>query len=108
MITFIGEYSGKVDDKGRLVLPSPFKNLLPTDGDTRFVVKSNIATVYVDGEKVGASTEAIPKHWLLTTGALFFADEDGEEETIETAELRFWNEALGDEQIQKLGAIPVQ
>ena len=42
MITFIGEYSGKVDDKGRLVLPSPFKNLLPTDGDTRFVVKRNI------------------------------------------------------------------
>lgn len=73
-----------------------------------FVVKSNIATVYVDGEKVGASTEAIPKHWLLTTGALFFADEDGEEETIETAEIRFWNEALGDEQIQKLGAIPAQ
>ena len=42
MITFIGEYSGKVDDKGRLVLPSPFKNLLSTDGDTRFVVKRNI------------------------------------------------------------------
>ena len=42
MITFIGEYSGKVDDKGRLVLPSPFKNLLATDGDTRFVVKRNI------------------------------------------------------------------
>ena len=41
MITFIGEYSGKVDDKGRLVLPSPFKNLLPTDGDTRFVVNAS-------------------------------------------------------------------
>ncbi|HBN01676.1 MAG TPA: hypothetical protein DD383_03500 [Rikenellaceae bacterium] len=42
MITFIGEYSGKIDDKGRVVFPSPFKSLMPTDGDQRFVIKKNI------------------------------------------------------------------
>ena len=42
MITFIGEYSAKLDDKGRLVLPAPFKGLLPEGGDMRFVVKKDI------------------------------------------------------------------
>ena len=42
MITFIGAYSGKVDDKGRVVFPTAFKRLLPTDGDSRFVIKKNI------------------------------------------------------------------
>ena len=42
MITFIGEYSAKVDDKGRIVFPSSFKSLMPADGDMRFVVKKNI------------------------------------------------------------------
>ena len=69
-----------------------------------FVVKNNYATVYVDGNKVGASTSAIPQHWQLTTGALFFADEDGEEETIKTAEIRFWDVALDDDQAATIGA----
>ncbi len=42
MITFIGEYSAKIDDKGRVVFPSPFKSLIPTEGDARFVVKKDI------------------------------------------------------------------
>lgn len=42
MITFIGEYTAKADDKGRLVFPSAFKALMPTDGDMRFVVKKDI------------------------------------------------------------------
>ena len=69
-----------------------------------FVVKNNYATVYVNGEKVGASTSAVAQHWQLTTGALFFADEDGEEEAISTAEIRFWDEALTADQAQQLGA----
>lgn len=69
-----------------------------------FVVKNNYATVYVNGVKVGASTSAVAQHWQLTTGALFFADEDGEEEAISTAEIRFWDEALTADQAQKLGA----
>ncbi len=42
MITFIGEYTAKIDDKGRLVFPSPFKSLMPADGDQRFVIKKDI------------------------------------------------------------------
>lgn len=42
MIKFIGEYSGKVDDKGRIIFPAAFKSLMQTDGDMRFVVKKDI------------------------------------------------------------------
>ena len=42
MVTFIGEYTSKLDDKGRLVLPAPFKGLLSGQSDMRFVVKKNI------------------------------------------------------------------
>lgn len=41
-MTFIGEYKAKIDDKGRVVFPSPFKSLLPADGDMRFVLKKDI------------------------------------------------------------------
>ena len=42
MVKFIGEYSGKIDDKGRMIFPSAFKNLLSDEGDMRFVVKKDI------------------------------------------------------------------
>ena len=42
MITFIGEYSGRLDDKGRVVFPSPLKSLMPSEGDQRFVIKKDI------------------------------------------------------------------
>lgn len=42
MVTFIGKYGSKVDDKGRLVFPSPLKNLMPAGGDMRFVIKKSI------------------------------------------------------------------
>lgn len=41
MIAFIGEYIAKTDDKGRIVFPSAFKNLV-SGGDMRFVVKKDI------------------------------------------------------------------
>ena len=44
MITFIGEYTSKIDDKGRVVFPAPFKSLMPVEGDMRFVVKKDIFT----------------------------------------------------------------
>lgn len=44
MITFIGEYEAKLDDKGRVVFPSAFRNVMPVDGDMRFVVKKDIFT----------------------------------------------------------------
>ena len=42
MVKFIGEYSGKVDDKGRVIFPSAFKALMQSDGDMRLVVKKDI------------------------------------------------------------------
>lgn len=42
MVTFIGEYSAKVDDKGRVVFPSPLKSLMPEGSDMRFVVRKDI------------------------------------------------------------------
>jgi len=44
MTTFIGEYTAKVDDKGRIVLPKPFKKVLSDEGDLRLVVKKDIFT----------------------------------------------------------------
>ena len=40
-MNFIGEYSAKIDDKGRIILPSAFKSLLPAD-DMRFVVRKDM------------------------------------------------------------------
>ena len=42
MNTLIGEYTVKIDDKGRMVFPSAFKSLMPADGDMRFVIKKDI------------------------------------------------------------------
>lgn len=42
MTTFIGEYTGKLDDKGRLVLPSALKGSMPEGGDMRFVIKRDL------------------------------------------------------------------
>jgi len=41
MINFFGEYTVKMDDKYRLVLPSTFKSFL-REGDMRFVVRKEI------------------------------------------------------------------
>lgn len=42
MVTFTGEYPSKVDDKGRLVMPSALRKVMPEDADMRFVVKRDI------------------------------------------------------------------
>lgn len=42
MIKFIGEHSGKVDDKGRVVFPSSLKAMLGSSADLRFVVKKDL------------------------------------------------------------------
>ena len=42
MITFIGEYSCKVDEKGRIMLPAAFKKQLPKEAQERFVVKPDV------------------------------------------------------------------
>lgn len=42
MIKFIGEYSAKIDDKGRVVFPSPLKSMLLSQEDHRFVIKKDL------------------------------------------------------------------
>ncbi len=41
MINFIGKYSVKVDDKGRIIFPAAFKSVMPADGDMRFVIRKS-------------------------------------------------------------------
>lgn len=61
-------------------------------------------TVYLDGVKiVGESSNASTDRWRLGNAVLFYADEDGEETNIETAEIRFWDVALDMGQASKLG-----
>lgn len=42
MVTFIGEYGAKLDDKGRVVFPSAFKSLMSEGADLRFVIRKDI------------------------------------------------------------------
>lgn len=42
MVTFIGKYTSKVDDRGRLVFPAPFKGAIPPGSDLRFVIKKSL------------------------------------------------------------------
>jgi len=42
MTTFIGDYSCKVDAKGRIILPMVFKKQMPSAAEDRFVVRKGI------------------------------------------------------------------
>lgn len=42
MVKFIGEYTTKIDDKGRVVFPSSLKSMLDSDEDQRFVIKKDL------------------------------------------------------------------
>ena len=41
MVKFIGEYIGKLDDKGRVVFPADFKSLMDAT-DTRLVIRKDV------------------------------------------------------------------
>jgi len=42
MATFIGDYTCKVDAKGRIILPVAFKKQMPADAQDHFVVRKDI------------------------------------------------------------------
>ena len=42
MATFIGDYTCKVDVKGRIILPMTFKKQMPTNAQDHFVVRKDI------------------------------------------------------------------
>ena len=65
-------------------------------------------TLYVDGQLLSTSdqTAAYTTHWVLPgPGAVFFADEDGEEKDIKVRGLRFWDVPLTEDQVARLGTI---
>lgn len=65
MVKFIGEYSAKADDKGRLIFPSAFKSAMYAEEDMRLVVKKDIfedcLEVYTYGEWARQSEEVKSK-----------------------------------------------
>lgn len=70
-----------------------------------FAVRNNNAKLYLDGNMIGQSTSANEANWQLSTGALFFGDENGEEHLVEVAELRFWDKMLTSGQVAELGGV---
>lgn len=42
MATFIGDYTCRVDSKGRIILPMAFKKQMPSDAQDHFVVRRDI------------------------------------------------------------------
>ncbi len=98
MIKFIGEYSAKIDDKGRVVFPSPLKSMILSQDDQRFVIKKdlffNCLEMYTYQEWIRASEE-------VKSRLNFFKKEHA----------LFWREFMRDRAIvepdQKLGRISI-
>ena len=68
----------------------------------------NKAALYVDGELLSSCehTNSYNSHWLLQgPGAVFFADEDGEEKDIKVTGLRFWDVPFDAIQVARLGTV---
>ncbi len=98
MITFIGEYTSKVDDRGRLVLPAPLKGCLPVGGDMRFVVKKSI---YDDCLEMYTFEEWTKQSEKVKDGLNFFNPKH----------VQFWREYMRDRDVvepdSKLGRISI-
>lgn len=68
----------------------------------------NKAALYVDGSLLSSCehTNSYNSHWLLQgPGAVFFADEDGEEKDIKVTGLRFWDVPFDAIQVAQLGTV---
>ena len=72
-----------------------------------FVVEDNCMSVYIDGLKVLATYQPNSDRWILHEVGWIFTDDNGEEGTVDVAELRFWDVALPVEQVVQLGAVDV-
>ena len=68
-----------------------------------FAVEGSYIETYIDGRRVGASSGPEKNHWICPNGALFFADNDGEEGVIDVAELCFWDAYLTPSMVKQLG-----
>lgn len=70
-----------------------------------FVVNENRMSVFVDGLKVLATSTANSDKWILHEVGWIFCDDNGEEGTVDVAEMAFWNVALSGEQVKHLGDV---
>ena len=97
-------YNGTI---GKNVADLGYHGMITSAGWHRivFAVRDNMAKLYIDGTFVSQSASASELNWQLSTGALFFADQDGEEHTVEIADLRFWDKMLTTTQIAELGKV---
>lgn len=97
-------YNGTI---GKNVADLGYHGMITSAGWHRivFAVRDNMARLYIDGSLVSQSASASELNWQLSTGALFFADQDGEEHTVEIADLRFWDKMLTATQIAELGKV---
>jgi hypothetical protein len=60
---------------------------------------------YQDGARVGTYTGTDNRFFWLPAGTLLFADESGEDNDIDIAEVSLWDTALDDTAVQKLGSV---
>lgn len=73
-----------------------------------FVCKDGVGAVYLNGVLAAKATKSCTTqsqdHWTMRASALFFVDNDGEDNDIVCDELRFWDVALTADQVAELGA----
>ena len=69
------------------------------------VVTDGIPNIYLNGSSVKAGTGANDRWRLAADGTLLFADDSGEDDDIDVAEIGFWDKALTSSQITNLGII---
>ncbi len=99
MVTFIGEYTAKLDDKGRLVFPAPLKAALGPGSDLRFVVKKNLFEPCLEMYTM--------EEWERQSGAL----KESLDLTFNRQHATFWREYMRDRDVvepdPKFGRISV-
>ncbi|NDV47397.1 hypothetical protein D0T49_10100 [Paludibacter sp. 221] len=69
------------------------------------VLKDGVPTSYINGSLVKVGTGVNDRWKLAANATLLFADDNGEDDTIDVAEIAFWNVALTASQIINLGDI---
>lgn len=69
------------------------------------VVKDGIPHAYLNGSSVSEGTGANDRWKLAAEATLLFADDSGEDDDIDVAEIAYWNQALTSGQIANLGSV---
>ena len=70
-----------------------------------FVMKDGCPALYVNGDKLSEYDRPVDYDCILNDEALLFADEDGEEGTVNVASIRFWDVPFSANMAKKLGDV---